>query len=191
MTGIEGPDRLAVACGPGPEELRDARKVLAVRARMIRLRSREERERLQIHDDRTFGVFCRRAAADDDPQRRFADHLHRAVRDDGLREVALGRIADAGRLEETGVRVVVRMPLGSVLQKGGRKLVHAFWATVAPGAEAAIDERGRCLEGDGENDVCKFFPIEQAYEMMVPAQCAFLDRLREHLRDTDPADRAD
>ncbi len=85
-------------------------------------------------------------------------------------------------LEETGVRVIVQAPLGSVVQKGGRKLVHGFWATVAPDAEAAIDDRGRCDGGDGENDVCKFFPFEQAYEMMIPAQCVFLDRLREHLR---------
>lgn len=87
-------------------------------------------------------------------------------------------------LEETGVHVVVHAPLGSVIQKGGRKMVHAFWATVAPESEGAIDERGRCDGGDGENDVCKFFPIEQAYEIMIPAQTAFLDRLRERLRST-------
>lgn len=87
--------------------------------------------------------------------------------------------------EETGLRVVVRAPLGSVVQKGGRKLVHAFWAIVAPGAEAAIDERGRCSLGDDENDVCKFFPVEQAYAMMIPAQCVFLDRLRERLGHAD------
>jgi 8-oxo-(d)GTP phosphatase len=84
--------------------------------------------------------------------------------------------------EETGVRVVVQAPLGSVIQKGGRKRVHAFWAIVAAGAESAIDERGSCPGGDGENDVCKFYPLEQAYAMMIPAQCVFLDRLREHLR---------
>lgn len=94
-------------------------------------------------------------------------------------------------LEETGVRVVVQAPLGSVLQKGGRKLVHAFWATVAPGAESAIDERGRCAGGDGENDVCKFFPLEQAYEIMIPAQCVFLDRLREHLGPSGANSSAD
>lgn len=84
-------------------------------------------------------------------------------------------------LEETGVRVVVQMSLGSVLQRGGRKLVHGFWATVAPGAESAIDDKGKCRGGDDENDVCGFYPVEKAYEMMIPAQCVFLDRLREQL----------
>lgn len=82
-------------------------------------------------------------------------------------------------LEETGVAVRVRAPLGSVIQKGGRKQVYAFWATVAPGGEAAIDEKGKCRGGDGENDVCGFYPLENAYGMMIPAQCAFLDRLKE------------
>ncbi len=84
-------------------------------------------------------------------------------------------------LEETGVAVVLRAPLGSVVQKGGRKLVRAWWATVTPAGEAAIDAKGKCRGGDEENDVCGFYPVTQAYEMMVPAQCAFLDRLRDHL----------
>lgn len=84
-------------------------------------------------------------------------------------------------LEETGVLVLVQRPLGSVLQKGGRKRVHAFWATVAPDGESAIDDSGRCRGGDDENDVCGFYPLAQAYEMMIPTQCAFLDRLRLHL----------
>lgn len=88
--------------------------------------------------------------------------------------------------EETGLAVVVRLPLGSVLQKGGRKLVNAFWATIAPGGASAVDERGRCRGGDDENDVCGFYPFEQAYEMMIPAQCVFLDRLRQHLAGVGP-----
>ena len=84
-------------------------------------------------------------------------------------------------LEETGVMVCVRMSLGSVLQKGGRKLVFGFWAHVAEGGEAAIDDDGRCRFGDDENDVCGFYPIDQAREMMVPAQVELLDRLQGYI----------
>ena len=78
--------------------------------------------------------------------------------------------------EETGVRVRIRADLGSVQQKSG-KIVHAFWATVAPESEDAIDDQGRCRPLDRENDVCKFYPIDRAREMMIPAQRTFLDRL--------------
>jgi predicted NUDIX family NTP pyrophosphohydrolase len=79
--------------------------------------------------------------------------------------------------EETGLVVRIRSSLGSVKQKSG-KLVHAFWATVESDSEAAIDARGRCLRHDHENDVCRFYPIEKAYELMIPAQREFLDRLK-------------
>ncbi len=84
-------------------------------------------------------------------------------------------------LEETGLGVVVRRSLGDVIQKGGRKRVHAFWAAVDAESEPLIDSKGKCRNGDDENDVCGFYPIERAYDMMVPAQCTFLERLREHL----------
>ena len=79
--------------------------------------------------------------------------------------------------EETGLRVRIRAPLGSVRQKSG-KIVHAFWATVAPASLSGIDERGRCRTPDSENDVCRFYPIDNAAELMIPAQRVFLDRLR-------------
>jgi 8-oxo-(d)GTP phosphatase len=79
--------------------------------------------------------------------------------------------------EETGLRVRIRSPLGSVTQKSG-KLVHAFWATLDPASEREIDERGRCRRPDAENDVCRFYPIEKCAEMMIPAQREFVDRLR-------------
>jgi len=79
--------------------------------------------------------------------------------------------------EEAGLRVQIQAALGSVRQKSG-KIVHAFWATVEPASESAIDERGRCHAPDQENDVCRFYPLEQAAEMMIPAQREFLDRLR-------------
>jgi predicted NUDIX family NTP pyrophosphohydrolase len=79
--------------------------------------------------------------------------------------------------EETGLRVIIREPLGSVTQKSG-KIVHAFWAEVEPSSRAAIDDRGRCHAPDGENDVCRFYPVEKAYALMIPAQSEFLDRLR-------------
>ena len=51
-------------------------------------------------------------------------------------------------LEETGLRVVIRAALGSVQQKSG-KVVHAFWATLAPDLPADIDSKGRCQSPDG------------------------------------------
>ena len=82
--------------------------------------------------------------------------------------------------EETGLRVRIRGSLGSVRQKSG-KTVQAFWATVDPASESRIDDRGRCGAPDQENDVCRFYPFEKAYEIMIPAQREFLDRLRERL----------
>ncbi len=80
--------------------------------------------------------------------------------------------------EETGLRVRIRAALGTVKQKSG-KVVHAFWATVESDSEAAIDDKGRCATPDGENDVCRFYPLEKARELMIPAQRELLDRLRE------------
>lgn len=89
------------------------------------------------------------------------------------RETALRETA-----EETGLRVRIGRDLGIVRQKSG-KVVHAFLASVEPGSEAAIDAAGRCVAGDWENDVCHFYPIEKARELMIPAQREFLDRLQE------------
>jgi len=97
---------------------------------------------------------------------------------EGSEEIAAA--AQRETLEETGLRVRIRAPLGSVKQKSG-KLVHAFWATVEPESEAAIDPHGRCLRHDQENDVCRFYPIEQAYELMIPAQREFLERVKKRL----------
>lgn len=80
--------------------------------------------------------------------------------------------------EETGLRVRIDRDLGSVRQKSG-KVVHAFLAIIEPGSESAVDGLGRCTAGDRENDVCRFYPIEKARELMIPAQREFLDRLRE------------
>ena len=79
--------------------------------------------------------------------------------------------------EETGVQVIVGADLGTVRQKSG-KIVHAFQATVAPESAAAIDDKGHCVTHDDENDVCRFYPIDQAREMMIEAQREFLDRLK-------------
>ena len=80
-------------------------------------------------------------------------------------------------LEETGLRVQIRGSLGSVRQQSG-KVVHAFWAVVDSASAAGIDEHGRCRTHDQENDVCRFYPLDQAYQLMIPAQREFLDRLR-------------
>ena len=86
-------------------------------------------------------------------------------------------------LEETGLHVDIRAPLGTVTQKSG-KIVHAFWATVSPESTARIDAHGRCRTPDAENDVCRFYPIAQARQLMIPAQREFLDRLERVTRDT-------
>ena len=78
--------------------------------------------------------------------------------------------------EETGLRVEIRADLGSVRQKSG-KIVHGFLASVAPESAAGIDEKGRCRGHDDEVDVCRFYPVAQARELMIEAQRAFLDRL--------------
>jgi predicted NUDIX family NTP pyrophosphohydrolase len=78
--------------------------------------------------------------------------------------------------EETGLRVQIRSALGSVRQKSG-KIVHAFLASVAPQSEPDIDARGRCRHGDGENDVCRFYPLAAARTLMIEAQREFLDRI--------------
>jgi predicted NUDIX family NTP pyrophosphohydrolase len=79
--------------------------------------------------------------------------------------------------EETGLRVRIHTSLGSVQQQSG-KIVHAFWATVDPASESTIDEQGRCPAPDGENDVCRFYPVDTAAQRMIPAQRAFLTRLK-------------
>ena len=80
-------------------------------------------------------------------------------------------------LEETGLRVRIREDLGTVQQKNG-KVVQAYWATIEPESAAKIDARGRCEAADDENDVCRFYALEQAEQLMIPAQRAFLERLR-------------
>ncbi len=80
-------------------------------------------------------------------------------------------------LEETGLRVRIRADLGTVRQKSG-KIVHAFWATVDPVSEADIDAAGRCRNPDRENDVCRFYRLAKAAELMIPAQRELLERLR-------------
>jgi predicted NUDIX family NTP pyrophosphohydrolase len=78
--------------------------------------------------------------------------------------------------EETGLEVHIRASLGSIQQKSG-KIVHAFWATIDPASEGDIDDKGRCLRPDAENDVCRFYPIDKCAEMMIPAQRELLERV--------------
>ena len=85
-------------------------------------------------------------------------------------------------LEETGLRVTVRSDLGCIRQKSG-KIVQAYWATVLPESVSQIDSRGRCLQHDTENDVCRFYPLADAPEMMIPAQRELLTRLTARLNE--------
>lgn len=80
-------------------------------------------------------------------------------------------------LEETGLHVKIIAALGDVRQKSG-KVVHAFHAVVGSQSQGAVDELGRCHAPDGENDVCRFYPLSKAYNLMIPAQREFLDRLQ-------------
>ncbi len=80
-------------------------------------------------------------------------------------------------LEETGLNVRIIGPLGNVRQKSG-KVVHAFHAAVDERSAVRIDELGRCRFLDGENDVCRFYPLPKAYNLMILAQREFLDRLQ-------------
>jgi predicted NUDIX family NTP pyrophosphohydrolase len=80
-------------------------------------------------------------------------------------------------LEETGLRVVIDADLGTIRQKSG-KLVHAFRATVAAESAVVIDAFGRCRSHDSENDVCRFYSLAKAVELMIPAQRELLVRLR-------------
>lgn len=89
-------------------------------------------------------------------------------------------------LEETGLQVRIIGSLGSVRQKSG-KVVHAFHAMVEEQSSAGIDELGRCSFPDGENDVCRFYPLAKAYNLMIPAQREFLDRLQGTQSDPKPA----
>jgi predicted NUDIX family NTP pyrophosphohydrolase len=102
----------------------------------------------------------------------------------GLVEAAETLEATALRetLEETGLRVRIRAPLGEVQQQSG-KIVHAFWATLELDAAAGIDDQGRCRTPDDENDVCRFYPLEQARALMIPAQREFLERLQQVMRE--------
>lgn len=97
----------------------------------------------------------------------------------GLVEAGEDLEAAASRetLEETGLQVKIVGPLGHVRQKSG-KVVHAFHATVDPTSQNGIDDLGRCSAPDGENDVCRFYPLLKAYNLMIPAQRGFLDRLQ-------------
>ncbi|MBI3785845.1 MAG: NUDIX domain-containing protein [Deltaproteobacteria bacterium] len=89
--------------------------------------------------------------------------------------------AERETFEETGLKVAIVADLGNIRQKSG-KTVHAYRATVLPESGASIDERGRCLEHDVENDVCRFYPIAQAADLMIPAQRELLSRLTEQIQ---------
>lgn len=94
---------------------------------------------------------------------------------------ALEATAQRETLEETGLRVRIRASLGSVKQKSG-KIVYAFWATLEPQSAADVDAQGRCRTPDDENDVCRFYPLDQARELMIVAQREFLERLTQVMR---------
>ena len=73
-------------------------------------------------------------------------------------------------------------PLGSVQQNVRQDRARLLGDGRSPRAQSAVDAQGRCQTPDAENDVCRFYPIDQARALMIPAQRDFLDRLKAVMR---------
>jgi predicted NUDIX family NTP pyrophosphohydrolase len=75
--------------------------------------------------------------------------------------------------EETGVTPGSLQSLGSMIYRKSRKQVHCFTGP-AP-ADAAPKA------ASWEVDQARFVPVAEAYQILHPDQCVFLDRLKELL----------
>jgi predicted NUDIX family NTP pyrophosphohydrolase len=80
--------------------------------------------------------------------------------------------------EETGVRPGELVSLGHMDYRKSRKRVHCF------AGPAPADATPRCASW--EVDQVRFLSLAEARRLLHPDQCAFLDRLEEHLKR--PAD---
>lgn len=80
-------------------------------------------------------------------------------------------------LEETGVQAGQLVSLGTMTYKKSRKTIHCFAGPVADTAEAQ--------PASWEVDQAEFVAIEKARELIHPDQAVFLDRLLEHVKQSD------
>ncbi len=81
--------------------------------------------------------------------------------------------------EETGVEVKGPLvALGDMIYKKSRKQVHCFAGPAPEGAAPRV--------ASWEVDQARFLPVEEARQLIHPDQAVFIDRLREHLRESEP-----
>jgi predicted NUDIX family NTP pyrophosphohydrolase len=76
-------------------------------------------------------------------------------------------------LEETGIRAGELVPLGHIEYRKSRKRVHCFAGRVPADATP--------LTASWEIDQARFMLLDEARQRIHPDQCAFLDRLEQHL----------
>ncbi len=76
-------------------------------------------------------------------------------------------------VEEAGVVPGDLTPLGSIMYRKSRKVIHCF------AGPAPVDAVARCASW--EIDGCEFLPLDEARRRIHPDQAPFLDRLEELL----------
>jgi predicted NUDIX family NTP pyrophosphohydrolase len=91
-------------------------------------------------------------------------------------ETDLGQTARRETREETGVEASQLFSLGSVVYRKSRKTIHCFAGSAPPDAVPRI--------ASWEIDQARFVPLTEARALLHPDQCAFLDRLEEHLKSS-------
>lgn len=82
-------------------------------------------------------------------------------------------------LEETGVTAGALVSLGNMIYRKSRKQVHCF---AGPAPSDAVPKAA-----SWEVDQVRFVPLTEAYQLLHPDQCVFLDRLQQLLADQPPA----
>ena len=90
-------------------------------------------------------------------------------------ETDLEETARRETLEETGVAAGPLISLGDIVYKKSRKRVHCY------AGPAPLDMEPKCASW--EVDQARFVPLAEARTLLHPDQCAFLDRLVEHLQN--------
>ena len=90
-------------------------------------------------------------------------------------EADLEETARRETMEETGVAAGPLVSLGDIVYKKSRKRVHCY------AGPATLDAEPNCASW--EVDQARFVPLAEARTLLHPDQCAFLDRLVEHLKN--------